>query len=147
MVELAEMSSLKLYWQEKYPQAFCWSFGDSPALADELAALVVAGKKRGTCSSLVSYQKEQPPVTPGSYHIVLNGTGDAVCVIRTLALRLIRFNEMSADLAALEGEGDLAWRTGKRHTGPFLSARVIGRRRWNWFTKSSPYLRSRRNAR
>ncbi|MDI4751716.1 ASCH domain-containing protein, partial [Salmonella enterica subsp. enterica serovar Anatum] len=27
MVELAEMSSLKLYWQEKYPQAFCWSFG------------------------------------------------------------------------------------------------------------------------
>ncbi|MBJ5871180.1 ASCH domain-containing protein, partial [Salmonella enterica subsp. enterica serovar Derby] len=26
MVELAEMSSLKLYWQEKYPQAFCWSF-------------------------------------------------------------------------------------------------------------------------
>ncbi|MFV9746411.1 ASCH domain-containing protein, partial [Salmonella enterica] len=24
---------MKLYWQEKYPQAFCWSFGDSPALA------------------------------------------------------------------------------------------------------------------
>ncbi len=39
---------------------------------------------------------------------MLNGTGDAVCVIRTLALRLIRFNEMSADLAALEGEGDLS---------------------------------------
>lgn len=47
MVELAEMSSLKLYWQEKYPQAFCWSFGDSPALADELAALVVAGDGTG----------------------------------------------------------------------------------------------------
>ncbi|PHK80042.1 ASCH domain-containing protein, partial [Salmonella enterica subsp. enterica serovar Typhimurium] len=31
MVELAEMSSLKLYWHEKYPQAFCWSLGDSPA--------------------------------------------------------------------------------------------------------------------
>lgn len=102
------MSSLKLYWQEKYPQSLCWSFGDSPALADELAALVVAGKKRGTCNSLASYQKEQPPVTPGAYHIVLNGAGDAVCVIRTLALRLIRFNEMSADLAALEGEGDLS---------------------------------------
>lgn len=61
MVELAEMSSLKLYWQEKYPQAFCWSFGDSPALADELAALVVAGKKRGTCSSLVSYPERATP--------------------------------------------------------------------------------------
>lgn len=75
MVELAEMSSLKLYWQEKYPQAFCWSFGDSPALADELAALVIAGKKRGTCSSLVSYQKEQPLSRPG--HITLCSTAQA----------------------------------------------------------------------
>ena len=33
------MSDLKSYWQDKYPSAFCWSFGDSPALADELAAL------------------------------------------------------------------------------------------------------------
>ena len=32
------MSDLKSYWQDKYPSAFCWSFGDSPALADELAA-------------------------------------------------------------------------------------------------------------
>lgn len=66
------MSDLKSYWQDKYPSAFCWSFGDSPALADELAALVIAGKKRGTCGSLASYQQEQPPVTPGAYHI---GTG------------------------------------------------------------------------
>jgi uncharacterized protein YhfF len=63
------MSDLKSYWQDKYPSAFCWSFGDSPALADELAALVIAGKKRGTCGSLASYQQEQPPVTPG--HITL----------------------------------------------------------------------------
>lgn len=102
------MSDLKSYWQDKYPSAFCWSFGDSPALADELAALVIAGKKRGTCGSLASYQQEQPPVTPGAYHIVLDGKGKAVCVIRTLTLRLIRFNEMSPELAALEGEGDLS---------------------------------------
>ncbi|VTM73222.1 ASCH domain [Raoultella planticola] len=111
------MSDLKSYWQDKYPSAFCWSFGDSPELADELAALVVAGKKRGTCGSLVSYQQEQPPVTPGAYHIVLDGKGKAVCVIRTLALRLIRFNEMSPELAALEGEGDLSlayWQSAHR---------------------------------
>ena len=47
-------------------------------------------------------------MTPGAYHIVLDGKGKAVCVIRTLALRLIRFNEMNAELAALEGEGDLS---------------------------------------
>lgn len=77
-------------------------------MADELASLVIAGKKRATCGSFASYQAEERPVTPGAVHIVLNGAGEAVCVIRTLSLRLIRFNEMSAELAALEGEGDLS---------------------------------------
>ena len=102
------MSKPLAFWQEKYPQAFCWSFGDSPEMADELASLVIAGKKRATCGSFASYQAEERPVTPGAVHIVLNGAGEAVCVIRTLSLRLIRFNEMSAELAALEGEGDLS---------------------------------------
>ena len=102
------MSDLQALWQQRYPGAFCWSFGDSTALADELVALVIAGKKRGTCGSLASYRQENPPVTPGSLHIVLNGAGEPACVIRTLALRIIRFNEMTADLAALEGEGDLS---------------------------------------
>ena len=39
------MRDNKTAWLEKYPQAWCWSFGDSPELANELAALVVAGKK------------------------------------------------------------------------------------------------------
>ena len=108
------MSDLKSYWQDKYPSAFCWSFGDSAELADELAALVIAGKKRGTCGSLASYQQEQPPVTPGAYHIVLDGQGKAVCVIRTLMLRLIRFSDLSlaywqsAHQAFFEREGTWA---------------------------------------
>ncbi|HAT1648707.1 TPA: ASCH domain-containing protein [Raoultella planticola] len=102
------MSKPLAFWQEKYPQAFCWSFGDSPEMADELVSLVIAGKKCATCCSFASYQADERPVTPGAVHIVLNGTGEAACVIRTLSLRLIRFNEMSAELAALEGEGDLS---------------------------------------
>lgn len=102
------MSALLSQWQVKYPGAFCWSFGDSPAMADELAALVIAGKKRGTCGSFESYQREAPAVTPGAHHIVLNGSGEPVCVIRTLALRIIRFNDITPELAAMEGEGDLS---------------------------------------
>lgn len=102
------MSDLLSHWQQKYPAAFCWSFGDSPELADDLVALVIEGKKCATCGSFASYQQEQPPVTPGAYHIVLDGKGKAGCVIRTLALRLIHFNDMSPELAALEGEGDLS---------------------------------------
>ncbi len=115
MVGFANMNDLKSLWQQRYPGAFCWSFGDSPALADELVALVIAGKKRGTCGSLASYRQENPPVTPGAYHIVLNGASEPACVIRTLVLRIIRFNEMTAELAAREGEGDLSlayWQQG-----------------------------------
>ena len=102
------MSDLKSYWQDKYPSAFCWSFGDSAELADELAALVIAGKKRGTCGSLAGYQQEQPPVTPGAYHIVLDGQGKAVCVLRALVRRVCGVNEMSPGLASLEGAGALS---------------------------------------
>lgn len=56
------MSKPLAFWQEKYPQAFCWSFGDSPEMADELASLVIAGKKRATCGSFASYQAEERPV-------------------------------------------------------------------------------------
>lgn len=73
----------KARWLEKYPDAHCWAFGASPALADELAALVIAGKKRGTCGSLASFQAEARAVKPGDYHIVLNGRGEPACVIRT----------------------------------------------------------------
>ncbi|EPH0094762.1 ASCH domain-containing protein [Pluralibacter gergoviae] len=107
----------KARWLEKYPDAHCWAFGDSPALADELAALVIAGKKRGTCGSQASFQAEARAVKPGDYHIVLNGRGEPACVIRTLSLTLVRFNEVSEAQAALEGEGDLSlnyWRSAHR---------------------------------
>lgn len=109
--------TLKTAWMKKYPAAHCWSFGDSPALADELLALIISGKKRGTCGSLASFQQEMPAVTPGAYHIVLNGRGEAACVIRTLSLTLVRFDEVSPTQAVLEGEGDLSldyWRQAHR---------------------------------
>ncbi|KUR35707.1 hypothetical protein ASO17_26605 [Salmonella enterica subsp. enterica serovar Infantis] len=59
------MSSLKLCWEGKCARALCWSFGDARAVAGEVAALAMGGKKRGACSSLVRYQKEQRLVTPG----------------------------------------------------------------------------------
>ena len=107
----------KALWLKTYPDAHCWAFGDSPALADELASLVIYGKKRGTCCSLASFQGEARAVKPGDYHIVLDGRGEAACVIRTLSLTLVRFSEVSAEQAALEGEGDLSlayWRSAHR---------------------------------
>lgn len=100
---------------EKYPNAISWAFGDSPELADELVALVVQGIKTATCCSLSAFEQEETPPSIGGYSIILSGKGQPVCVIRTLALRLVRFAEVTEDQARKEGEGDLNleyWRTG-----------------------------------
>ncbi|HBI08781.1 MAG TPA: ASCH domain-containing protein [Franconibacter pulveris] len=96
--------------RQKYPHAFWWSFGDSATMADELAALVISGKKKATCCSLAAFEREQLRPWVGSYHIVLNGARQPACVIRTVAMQLIRFCDVTAELAQQEGEGDLSLR-------------------------------------
>lgn len=90
----------------KYPDALSWAFGDSPELADELAELVSKGIKTASCGSLSSFQSEDKPPSVGSYSIILNGRDEPVCVIRTIAMRLVRFCDVTEDFARKEGEGD-----------------------------------------
>jgi len=97
----------------KYPQAPAWSIGDSAELANVLADLVVKGKKTASCGSLASYQADSASPAVGSYHIILNGQQDPVCVIRITSLRLVRFCDVDEAFARKEGEGDLSltyWR-------------------------------------
>jgi len=101
--------------QDKYPGAFSWSFGDKAELADELAELVIKGIKTASCCSFDSYSKETTPPVVGSYSIILNSAGEPACVIRTVAMRLVRYCDVTASQARLEGEGDLSldhWRAG-----------------------------------
>jgi uncharacterized protein YhfF len=86
-------------------------------MADELATLVVKGIKTATCCSLSSFLEGDESPTIGSYSIILNGKGDPVCVIRTMAMRIVRFCDVNEDHAKKEGEGDLSlkyWREGHR---------------------------------
>jgi len=99
-----------------YPGASRWQFGDSPALADELLQRVLDGDKTATCGSYVAYQQEKSPLV-GDYNVILNGRGEPACVIRTLSLKLTRYCDVTAEMAALEGEGDKSlafWREGHR---------------------------------
>jgi uncharacterized protein YhfF len=99
-----------------YPGASRWHFGDSPALADELLQRVLDGDKTATCGSYVAYQQEKSPLV-GDYNVILNGQGKPACVIRTLSLKLVRYCDVTAEMAALEGEGDKSlafWREGHR---------------------------------
>lgn len=94
--------------KKKYPSAISWSFGDNAQLADELAVLVVEGKKTATCSSLSGFFSDSTIPVIGGFSIILNSQNEPVCVIRTRSLQLIRFNEVTEEQAKKEGEGDLS---------------------------------------
>jgi len=92
------------------PDAF--SFGDSPALADELAALVKAGRKRATASLAVEFTLPGVPLpVAGDVSIVLRSGGFPVAIIELTEVRHVPFRAVDAAFAADEGEGDgsLAW--------------------------------------
>jgi uncharacterized protein YhfF len=78
-----------------------FSFGDSPALADELAALVLTGLKTATCWAAA----DGPQSTEvGKRMLMLNGSGKALAVLETVEVFLRQFNEVDAVFAFDEGE-------------------------------------------
>jgi uncharacterized protein YhfF len=88
-----------------------WAFGGDP---DELASLVLAGKKTATASAydLYAYDNEELP-EPGDYSVILDDNDNAVCVIRNTKVTVVPFRDVDADHARREGEGDLSlehWR-------------------------------------
>lgn len=101
-----------------------WAFGDSPELADELLALVLAGTKTATASALWEYEAEGEPLPQeGDLSIILDGRGHPRALVRTTAVRVVPFAEVDAEHARLEGEGDRSlesWRASHRA--------VLGRR-------------------
>ena len=92
-----------------------WGFGDSPTMATELGLLVRDGPKRATAGLVAEYAEGEPLPAVGDYSVILDGDGAAVCVIRTTAVEIRRFDEVDADFAWTEGEGDRTladWREG-----------------------------------
>lgn len=82
-------------------------FGDSEELADELAELVLRGIKRATAGSLWSYEDAGIPVPrPGDLSIVTAWSGKPLCVIETMSVEVVPYNNVTAEFAATEGEGD-----------------------------------------
>jgi len=91
-------------------------FGDSPALADELLALVLDGTKRATAALVVEFIAEgQELPRIGSHWIACDGTGTPRVIMRSTEFRLATFDEVDARFAFDEGEDDRTldtWREG-----------------------------------
>ncbi|MFL6468337.1 MAG: ASCH domain-containing protein [Pyrinomonadaceae bacterium] len=84
-----------------------WHFGNTDRLATELLDLVLQGKKYGTGALPFEFETE-PENTPtvGTYSVVTDFAGRPKCVVRTSRVRILRFNEVDAEHAFAEGEGD-----------------------------------------
>ena len=94
------------------------SFGDGPALADELLGLVLAGAKRATASLVAEYEVlgDTPPEA-GDHWVVCDGAGTPRVILQTTEVRRVRFRDVDAAFAYDEGEGDRSiesWRRDHR---------------------------------
>ena len=82
-------------------------FCDNERDANALAELVVAGTKCATASLLWWYEKDELPLPEtGELNIVTDWNGVPRCVIENTAIDIHAFEEVSAEFAATEGEGD-----------------------------------------
>lgn len=75
--------------------------------ADHLASLVVQGVKQATASLLWSYEAENEPVPEvGQLSVITNWSGEPQCIVEVTDVEITPYNEVSAEFAFIEGEGD-----------------------------------------
>ncbi len=120
-----EMGSLgiRAFWAEflvktdrehNEPLYDIFHFDDNASDANELAELVLRGKKTATASPLWQYETsgKRPPRT-GDLSVVADWQGTPLCVIETSGVEIRAFEDVNDEFAAAEGEGDLSleyWR-------------------------------------
>lgn len=84
-----------------------WHFERNEGAANDLLGLVLEGKKRATTSSLRGYEIDGEPIPQaGEMSVITWWDGTPGCVIRTTNVRIIPYDQITFDLARLEGEVD-----------------------------------------
>jgi uncharacterized protein YhfF len=99
------------YHTKNYSQG---GYGDTPELANELIQLILIERKTATCGSLWEWEMEGKPLPKaGDIWVEVDGYGKPVCITETTEVTVRKYNEVNADFARAEGEGDLSlnyWR-------------------------------------
>ena len=81
-----------------------WAFG---AEADLLTDLVLRGEKTATASAYDLYALEDEPLPQKrNFDVILDSQNQAVCIVEITKVSVRSFNQVSADHAFKEGEGD-----------------------------------------
>ena len=81
-----------------------WAFGVD---ADFLADLVLSGEKTATASAYDLYALEAESLPQeGTFDVILDSQNQAVCIVEITKVSVQPFNQVSAQHAFKEGEGD-----------------------------------------
>ena len=105
-------------------------YGDSEALSEELLALIRSGHKRaGTGLLWLHEHEDDPPAKPGDIEIILTYRGEPSIVTRIISVDIVPYSEVTAEYAAIEGEGDGSLEYWRQAHWAYLSraCRQIGR--------------------
>lgn len=105
-------------------------FADSEDVANNLGELVLAGRKRATAALVWVLEAEgKRPPEPGDLSIVTDWSGKPLCIIETTGIEVLPFEEVTAEFAETEGEGDRSLRYWREEHWAFFSrgCRRLGR--------------------
>lgn len=88
----------------RYVDAFYFDLTRETAQA--LAALVLSGQKRATCSSVLSYDAKKGERIPqaGDLSVITDFDGVPLCVIETTAVTVLPFCQVTWEMCSREGE-------------------------------------------
>ena len=101
---LSELSQERVEVPDSYQ---AWGFGNTPEMADELGALVRRGIKTATAALVWSFEEGLEPYPEvGEYSVILDGRDHPMCIIQSMELAVVPFDEVDEEQAYLEGEGD-----------------------------------------
>ena len=97
--------------------ADCYHFCATEAAANELLTLVLSGQKRATSSAVAAYEAAGEPLPRiGDLCIITDWDGNPRCVVETVAVTRMAFNEMTFEICSREGEDECldSWQVGHR---------------------------------
>jgi uncharacterized protein YhfF len=99
-----------------------WHFGNDQELADSLYPLVLRGLKRATASLLWDYEREAEPLpAPGGYNVITDFAGTPQCIVQTTEVQIKPYDQVDAQFAFDEGEGDRSLAYWRRAHWDFFS--------------------------
>ena len=103
-------------------------FDDNKSDANELAELVLRGRKLATASLLWEYEMgaKRPPQA-GDLSVVTDWDGIPLCIIETSEVEVRAFKDVDEEFAAARGKATYHWSIGKTPTGRTSSVCVM-----NW---------------